>query len=624
MKKSLLGALLIGIILLFLGYQNYQTKKEIEKYYFVSDTLSTLQSINHDIDLFQANMLAQTNYDHIEEKLQILSAINIKIMQAIKNGHIKDEVFEQLYQRISKSIDEKVTQTQILKSLNGVITNSYRYLKTIKPSIQNQAYDRVFIASGDLDKADETFLKQRRPPSDPLEPTTPIQKSFLLHLKVIDHAYQEYYALDLTQKNIQLKEDIATLQKLYEKVSAKNIQKVSYSVIALFVILACGIILFLFDAYKLSKNTLSLKRFMKAVEDSDNIVMITDAYQKIKYVNKAYTHSTGYELNEVLGKKPSIVQSGLNTKTFYKKLHKTIYGGKTWSGTFINRSKDGKKQYERGTISPIFDDNGKIIEFVALKLNITKEIENQNALREKDRKFFEHAKIASMGELLNNIAHHWRQPLSIISTVATSIELQQEMGMLDGEKLTRGMGDINKAVQNLSSTIEDFASFFDQNRSKTYFELATIIEKGINIIQGEITNHKIKVAFYNSVSSKIYGYDSELLQAILNILTNAIDILSDKEDRAILIETKDMGLMCEILIADSGGGIPSDLMEKIFEPYFTTKHQSQGTGMGLYSTYDIVTNRLKGEIRASNSQFNIGESYYFGAQFVLKIPKENH
>ena len=623
MKKSLIGALVIGIVLVFLGYQNYQTKKEIEKYYFVSDTLGGLQSINHDIDLFQANMLVQTNYDHIEEKLRILSTANAKIAQAIKDGYIKDQLFEQLYQRTSKSIDEKVTQTQMLKSLNGVITNSYRYIKTIKPLIQDEVYDRVFIASGDLDKGDEALLIQMRQNYQALDPKTPIQKSFLLHLRVIDHAYQEYYALQLMKKNGQLKEDIIALQKLYEKISERNIQKVSYFVVALFVILVCGIILFLFDAYKLSKNTLSLRRFMKAVEDSDNIVMITDAYQKIKYVNKAYTQSTGYEMDEVIGEKPSIVQSGLNTKTFYKKLHKTIYGGKTWSGTFINRSKDGKKQYERGTISPIFDDNGKIIEFVALKLNITKEIENQNALREKDRKFFEHAKIASMGELLNNIAHHWRQPLSIISTVATSIELQQEMGMLDEEKLTRGMGDINKAVQNLSSTIEDFASFFDQNRSKTYFELETIIEKGINIVQGEISNLQIKIALHNGVSSKIYGYDSDLLQAILNILTNAIDILSDKADRAILVETKDLGSMCEILIADSGGGIPNELMEKIFEPYFTTKHQSQGTGMGLYSTYDIVTNRLKGEILVSNDQFTIEESSYFGAQFRLKINKEN-
>jgi PAS domain S-box-containing protein len=391
--------------------------------------------------------------------------------------------------------------------------------------------------------------------------------------------------------------------------------------IFLFILLFVSVIVFLFNSYELYKKQISLKRFTHAVENSDNIVMITDREQRIKYVNQAYTDSTGYTMEEVIGQRPSIVKSGLNSKTFYKKLNKTIYSGKKWNGTFINISKDGKRQYEKSTISPMMDENGNITEFIGLKLNITKDINAQIALREKEKKFFDQIKMASMGELLHNIAHHWRQPLSLISTIATSVELQREMNMLDDAKLDKAMKDINKSVQNLSSTIEDFANFFNHNKTKETFVLSNILDRTLNIIEMDFKETHIILDISNNVTSEIYGYSSELMQAILNILNNAKDILVQQETRIVQLKTIEFRNYVEITIQDNGGGIPDEIIKNIFEPYFTTKHKSQGTGMGLYSSYIFITNKMDGEINAINEEFFYNEQKYYGAKFTIKIPK---
>ena len=400
-----------------------------------------------------------------------------------------------------------------------------------------------------------------------------------------------------------------------------NKEQINRLDIFLFLLLFASIIIFLVNSYELYKKQISLKRFTHAVENSDNIVMITDREQRIKYVNQAYTDSTGYTMEEVIGQRPSIVKSGLNSKTFYKKLNKTIYSGKKWNGTFINISKDGKRQYEKSTISPMMDEKGNITEFIGLKLNITKDINAQIALREKEKKFFDQIKMASMGELLHNIAHHWRQPLSLISTIATSVELQREMNMLDDAKLDKSMKDINKTVQNLSSTIEDFANFFNHNKIKEIFVLNNIIDRTINIVEMDFKENHIILDISNDVAPQIYGYASELIQAILNILNNAKDILVQQETRIIQLKTIDFRNYVEITIQDNGGGIPDEIIKNIFEPYFTTKHKSQGTGMGLYSSYIFIANKMDGEITAINEEFFYDEQKYYGAKFILKIPK---
>ena len=128
-------------------------------------------------------------------------------------------------------------------------------------------------------------------------------------------------------------------------------------------------------------------------------------------------------MKEVKGKNPKMLSAGNQSKEFYKNINETLYAGKKWSGEFINTSKSGKLSYEQATITPVFDENNKIIEFVAIKLDTTSEKIAQDQLLKKEKMLLQQSKMAAMGEMLQNIAHQWRQPLSLISTASTGLPL---------------------------------------------------------------------------------------------------------------------------------------------------------------------------------------------------------
>lgn len=620
MKKPIITSIFFTILLLFIGFKNFDTKKEIEEYFYISDKISQLASFNTEINFFNNNLIKHNNFDIIEKNLADTTKTLQIIGKSIEAGHINHQPFIDLYQTILEDMETKIKLTQSIKSHNAVINNSYRYLKKIKPQIQKPSYDKFFIQISDLDKSFDIDLLSFEKATKDLKSSNKVEESFLIHAKIIYSYYKEYHKLKLLESEANLNHKIEHLGDIYTSFAYRNIEKATYLVIVLFILLFISIILFLFDSYLLYKNNISVNRFSKAIENSNNIVMITDINQNIKYVNQAYTDSTGYTLAEVFGKNPRVVQSGQNAKTFYKKLNRTIYSGEKWSGTFINKAKDGKKHYEKSTITPIFDTDGKIIEFMALKIDITKEIDAQNALREKERKIFQEAKMTSIGEMLHNIAHHWRQPLSVISTVATSISLQQEMKMLTEEKLLTGMDNINNSAQHLSSIIEDFAGFFVLDKAKEYFEIDSIIQRALNLGNVNFNTLQITVDTTEVSPIKMYGYDSELIQAILSILSNAQDILIQKEKKIIQIKTEDNEKNIIITIHDSGGGIPEHFMKNIFEPYFTTKHKEQGTGIGLYMSNQIITKHLKSEITVQNVKYTYLKKEYKGAEFCIIIP----
>jgi len=195
--------------------------------------------------------------------------------------------------------------------------------------------------------------------------------------------------------------------------------------------------------------------------------------------------------------------------------------------------------------------------------------------------------------------------------------------MLTPQKLTKGMEDINKSVQNLSKIIEDFANFFQTNKSKEYCSIKDIVQRSVNILGMYFSNNKIVFDIDDIVDVNLYCYDSELIQAILNILTNAKDAVEFKDDKVIRIRTVENLLSVEVIIEDSGGGILEGVEKNMYEPYFTTKHKSKGTGMGLYNSYNIVVNRLDGDLIGINGQFEYNNKKYFGAKFTISIPKNS-
>ncbi|WP_198304413.1 PAS domain-containing sensor histidine kinase [Arcobacter vandammei] len=245
-------------------------------------------------------------------------------------------------------------------------------------------------------------------------------------------------------------------------------------------------------------------------------------------------------------------------------------------------------------------------------------------LKRKESLLAEQSKLAAMGEMIGNIAHQWRQPLNIISIAASNLNLKKDLGQLEKDDLDNSLNLILKTTEHLSNTIDTFNDFFKQNKDKALFCLKDNIESNILLINSFFRKYNIDIFIDVDENISIYGVANEFSQALINILNNSKDALiqniDENELRIIKIRAKVINNRVQITIIDNALGIKTDIINKIFEPYFTTKHQYQGTGLGLYMTRQIITISMKGEILAENSHFKHNGIQYFGAKFIITLP----
>ena len=251
----------------------------------------------------------------------------------------------------------------------------------------------------------------------------------------------------------------------------------------------------------------------------------------------------------------------------------------------------------------------------------TKFNDYKNELEKQQNILYQQSKMASMGEMIGNIAHQWRQPLSTITTASTGILLEKELGLLQDQTLKDSLNRINKSAQYLSKTIDDFRNFFNPEKVKNYFLLSNVFATTFDLLSAQFNSQNIEI-IKNIEDVEINSYENELIQALINILNNARDELKNKDlaHKLIFISASKNDNEVIIKIKDNAGGIAKENLNKIFEPYFTTKHKSQGTGIGLYMTEEIIVRHLKGSIEIRNDEFTYENSSYTGAEFTIKIP----
>lgn len=361
---------------------------------------------------------------------------------------------------------------------------------------------------------------------------------------------------------------------------------------------------------------------IKALESSINCVVITDKDANVEWANQAFESLTGFKVSDIIGKNPKeFISSHKQTEEFYSKMWKTILDKKPWRGELINKKKDGTLYDEELIITPVLNKDNEIVNFIAVKQDITHRKLLALEKEERDRLFYQQSKMAAMGEMLGNIAHQWRQPLSSISTAATGAKLQKEMSLLSDTDFNYAMNSINESVQYLSQTIEVFRGFFDQRKNqKEELLVSSVINKTLNIISSQFVSKNIEI-INNIEDISILSIENELIQVLLNILNNSKDALlkleegnkllfinAYKEDKTVIIEIK-----------DTGRGIDENIIDRIFEPYFTTKYQSQGTGIGLYMSQDILKNHLNSRISVCNEDYIYEGIKYRGAKFTIFI-----
>jgi len=236
-----------------------------------------------------------------------------------------------------------------------------------------------------------------------------------------------------------------------------------------------------------------------------------------------------------------------------------------------------------------------------LKQEIEKEF---NISRDKDKIIFHQNKLSAMGEMIENIAHQWRQPLSQVNSAILVLDGLLSQKNIHDATIEEKLMEIESLTQYMSNTIDDFKDFFAQDKERELFNLKNIIDNSISIIFSALKYKHIKLSLHVNDEITLNNYPRELQQVILVILNNAKDILIARkiDNPEIILTTEADEHSINILIYDNAGGIDDANINKIFDPYFTTKHFSEGTGLGLYISKMLIHESLNGSLNVTNTQ----------------------
>ncbi|MFA9374616.1 MAG: sensor histidine kinase [Poseidonibacter sp.] len=265
----------------------------------------------------------------------------------------------------------------------------------------------------------------------------------------------------------------------------------------------------------------------------------------------------------------------------------------------FNKLKYTNKELKEKT-KEVKNKSQKIIEF---NKTLEETIKNEVAKnRQKDKQIIEQSRLAQMGQMLSMIAHQWRQPLSAISSTSNALNLKAQLGKLDNQTAVTLAKNISVYAEHLSLTINDFRDFFKSNKEKQETNFSELIRVVLTIIEISIKNKGIKLIKKLECEDSFYSYPNELKQVLLNILQNSEDVLIQRsiKNPYIEINTYKKGKKMIIEVKDNGGGILSENIDKIFDPYFSTKIKKDGTGLGLYMSKMIISEHCNGKLIVSN------------------------
>ena len=361
------------------------------------------------------------------------------------------------------------------------------------------------------------------------------------------------------------------------------------------------------------------KRFLTAIEQLAESIVITDIQGRIEYVNPAFEKITGYSAEKALNQNPRILKSGEHDRSFYHTLWETITSGKTWKGRMINKKKNGTFYSEESTISPVFDKTGGIINFVAVKRDITDEIQMEKRLQQSQR-------MEAIGTLAGGIAHDFN---NILFPILGHTEILIEDSPAEGP-LRDSLNQIYTSALRAKDLVRQILAFsLQKNNELKAMKMQPIIEEALKMLRStvpttiEITSHLDRECGF------IKADPTQIHQIIMNLATNAYHAMEDDGGK-LIIELKSIdlgkydlinpdmspGSYACLSVKDTGKGMNQQIIEKIFDPFFTTKETGKGTGMGLSVVHGIIKS-MKGSIQV-NSQPGKGTQFYVYLPIVRK------
>jgi PAS domain S-box-containing protein len=350
--------------------------------------------------------------------------------------------------------------------------------------------------------------------------------------------------------------------------------------------------------------------------DQSVIVAKTDARGVINMVNDKFCEISGYSREELVGHDHRVVNSGVHPKSFFTELWKTIRSGRVWRGEVCNRKKSGELYWVMTTITPFLDENGKPYQYLAIRQDITELKEAQQRILGQEAQLVNASKLSAIGEMVAAITHEINNPLGVILGRAEMIRAMSEKETLDQQNLLRLVDTILVTGRRIEKIVRGMKSLAHQGAEDEQFatcSLREIITDSLELCSQRFRNHSIKLIAPNvSESIAIECRNHEIVQVLVNLLNNAFDATITLAEKWVELSVGESGPYVDIFVTDSGKGIPSEVQEKIFTPFFSTKRVQYGTGLGLSISRSIVE-RHGGHLTIDTENPN--------TRFVLRIPK---
>lgn len=475
-------------------------------------------------------------------------------------------------------------------------------------SIKNKETDLIY-STADTPQRKEFSIFSKEYANFPISIVTKKDENFIENISFIKNkkiAIGNNFTAHNILKNNHPEITLIPVNSVKEGLELVSKNKV-YAFIDIQPVLLYNILKYGFDDLKVSGNT-GLNFSLK--------FMIRDDYPILESIlNKAISSVSYNELNTIINKWNNVqFQTSFDYDVFWKItlaifiiLLAFIYRNFTLKN--LNRTLKIKVEEKTKQLSEMNKNLENLVEKKTRELIQKETILNQQS------------KMAAMGEMIENIAHQWRQPLSVISTVATGAKLKKDLNLLSDSEFYETMEIINNSSQHLSNTIDDFRNFFSNDKEVISFNVNEAINKALSLVTSKLKNRDIQI-----IKSKdeitVLGLKNEFIQVILNIINNAIDAFETLKDsdKYIFINSYKENENLILTIKDNASGIKEEIINRIFEPYFTTKHKSQGTGIGLYMSLEIIKKHMHGELLVSNKEYIYNNNKCKGAEFKIIIP----
>jgi PAS domain S-box-containing protein len=413
-----------------------------------------------------------------------------------------------------------------------------------------------------------------------------------------------------------------------------------------------GYVLTFTDVSQIKEAEARHKRLTAAIDQSAEIVIITDAYGVIEYVNPAFERVTGFSREEALGQNPSILSSGEQSEEFYADMWNTILRGDVWSGRFVNRRKDGSTYEQESTIAPVREEDGTIVNIVAVARDVTEQLALEAQLRQAQ-------KLESIGELAAGIAHEINTPTQYVDSNLHFLEtsfaalMKMTQGCIEVLEQARQSPDASDVVASLNEIMDkDEVEFLAEDVPGALKESLEGVQRVAEIVRsvkqlahpGELkmAMHDMNEIIRNAVtvSTNEWKYASEMhldldeslppvlclkgemSQVVLNLIVNAAHAVEERLGSSpdpkgdIFVRTREEGEHIVIEVEDTGAGMPESVVARVFDPFFTTKDVGKGTGQGLAIAHNVVVLVHGGTI---DVQTEPGQ----GSTFCVRIPIEH-